>query len=105
MATDFAASVSKLRLPSFVVDELTRGLNPLYDFDPQGRWPLAINLSTAQASGDVLAMRGGVQWLGLNGRRSDSTRDTNRDSQEIYPPSTPQSNKRVPDIFGDIFGR
>ena len=108
MATDFAASVSKLRLPSVVVNELTRGLNPLYDFDPQGRWPLAINLSTAQATGDVLAMRGGVQWLGLGGRRNDSSRDNNtssRDSGDIYPNEAPRSKPRVPDVFGDIFGR
>lgn len=69
-ADDFRASIAKLRLPGLVTDELTRGLNPLYDFDPQNRWPLAINLSTAQAQGDTLALQGGIRWIGFNSRHS-----------------------------------
>lgn len=123
MASDFAASVARLRLPSFVLNELTRGVNPLYDFDPQNRWPLAINLSTAQAGNGVLAMRGGIQWLGLNRRGQGSTR-TDPDSQSRYPDASypdatypddagdnrsrddRNSRERRPeDILGDILGR
>lgn len=114
LATDFAASVARLRLPSFVLKELTQGVNPLYDFDPKSRWPLAINLATAQAENGVLAMRGGIQWLGLN--RSD-----NRNGGATYPGATypdeqdsrdnqsdrnsRNRNSRPEDILGDIFGR
>jgi hypothetical protein len=37
-AENLALSVANLRLPNFIVDELTKGVNPLYDFDPQKRW-------------------------------------------------------------------
>jgi hypothetical protein len=126
MATDFAASVARLRLPSFVVSELTRGVNPLYDFDPQNRWPLAINLSTAQASANTLAMRGGIQWIGFNNSRRDHDQ-TYRDDSSRYPDSRGEDvyddedgyglpNERdsrdsssrgrsTQDILGDIFGR
>ena len=96
IASDFAASVARLRLPSFVLKELTRGVNPLYDFDPQNRWPLAVNLSTAQANSDVLAMRGGIQWLGLNRNRrtrNQSDYPDNRDDNRRYP----DNNNRYPD--------
>jgi hypothetical protein len=126
MASDFAASVARLRLPSIVMNELTRGVNPLYDFDPQQRWPLAINLTTAQATGEVLAMRGGIQWLGFNNdRRSRDRNDWPADSdrQERYPqdryPDDDYSDDRnrdtrnddrntdrtVESILGGIFGR
>ena len=119
MATDFAASVARLRLPSFVLKELTQGVNPLYDFDPRGRWPLAINLSTAQAGNGVLAMRGGVQWLGLNGR-GNRNGDVQNDRDNRYPEATypdeqdsrdnrerdsRNRNNKPGDILGDIFGR
>lgn len=68
-ADNIQLSISRLRLPSFVVDELTKGVNPLYDFDPERRWPLAINLNTANStSNNTLAMQGGIQWLGFNRR-------------------------------------
>ncbi len=109
VATDFAASVAKLRLPSFVLGELTRGVNPLYDFDPQGRWPLAVNLNTAQSAGNVLAMRGGVQWLGFgNGRRTGEQNDP-RNGGSRYPdenfPDSRDRQRSPSDILGDILGR
>lgn len=115
MATDFAASVARLRLPSIVLNELTRGVNPLYDFDPKNRLPLAINLNTAQASGNSLAMRGGIQWVGFNRNRRDSNdneppfdNDNGRYPDEEFPQQ--QEERREPkrnpaDILGDIFGR
>jgi hypothetical protein len=68
LADNIQLSISRLRLPSFVVDELTKGVNPLYDFDPDRRWPLAINLNTASSNNNTLAMQGGIQWLGFNRR-------------------------------------
>ena len=41
-ADEIRLSVSRLRLPSFIMNELTRGVNPLYDFDPKRRLPLAV---------------------------------------------------------------
>ena len=117
LATDFAASVARLRLPSFVPKELTQGVNPLYDFDPKGRWPLAINLSTAQAENGVLAMRGGIQWLGLNrsgnrngdvpnsSRYPDATYPDEQDSRDNRDRDSRNRNSRPEDILGDIFGR
>lgn len=121
-ADNFKVSVSKLKLPSFVVQELTRGLNPLYDFDPQGRFPLAINLQTAATNSDALAMRGGISWRGFgnassntnnrNGSNSNNRDDSNRgsstDSGDRYPDdatSQDNTNRQPADILGDIFGR
>jgi hypothetical protein len=74
-AQDFSASVSKLRLPSFVLDELTRGVNPLYDFDPKNKWPLTVNLQTAGTPNNALSLRGGLNWRGFGrNNRSSSTR-------------------------------
>jgi len=80
-ADDIELSLARLRLPSFVVKELTDGVNPLYDFDPQQRWPIAVNLNTADARSNVIAMQGGIQWVGFNRSRDDNGR-TNR-----YPDS------------------
>lgn len=80
-ADNLKLSVSKLRLPSFVVNELTKSMNPLYDFDPDKKWPFAVNLQTAAADNGVLALRGGLQWMGLKrSERNSRDRDkTNRD--------------------------
>ena len=75
-ADDLRLKVSKLRLPDFVTEELTRSVNPLYDFDPDQKWPIAVNLNTADARNDVLAMRGGLRWLGF-GRQKDEGRRRN----------------------------
>jgi hypothetical protein len=72
-ADDLRLKISKLRLPSFVMDELTKSVNPLYDFDPDQKWPIAVNLNTADAQSDVLSMRGGLRWLGF-GRQKDEGR-------------------------------
>ncbi|HEX8834325.1 MAG TPA: LmeA family phospholipid-binding protein [Abditibacteriaceae bacterium] len=130
-ADNFAASVASLRLPGFVLNELTRGVNPLYDFDPERRWPIAINLNTAAASGNTLAMRGGIQWVGFNrsrepqrdNRQPDYDRQPNDDygdSQNRYPDDggqddgyygddnykdRPRTNNSPVDILGDILGR
>ena len=82
-ADDIGLSVARLRLPSVVVRELTDGVNPLYDFDPQRRWPLAVNLQTADTTNNSLAMRGGIQWVGFN--RSDTQQPTT-----TQPPYQPQ---------------
>ena len=124
-ADNIQASLAKFRLPSFVMNELTRGVNPLYDFDPNDRWPLAINLQTAGTTSNALALRGGLQWRGFNGRNND-TRNRNRDSRDRnrnedydpsydgentgtrdrYPDDNTTSQKRAPqDILGDILGR
>ncbi|HEX8552230.1 MAG TPA: LmeA family phospholipid-binding protein [Abditibacteriaceae bacterium] len=99
IAQDFRASVASLRLPGLVLDELTRGVNPLYDFDPQNRWPIAVDLQTAGTTNNALGLRGGVRWLGLN-RRNEPTYDDSSRKEPVYAPEPPRS--RQPDIF-DIF--
>ncbi|HVF09911.1 MAG TPA: LmeA family phospholipid-binding protein [Abditibacteriaceae bacterium] len=68
-ADDIHLSLARLRLPPAVVAEITKGVNPLYDFDPQRRWPIAVNLNTADARDNTLAMQGGIQWIGFNRNR------------------------------------
>jgi hypothetical protein len=128
-ADNIQASVAKFRLPSFVVSELTRGVNPLYDFDPQDRWPLAINLQTAGTTNNAMALRGGLQWRGFNSRsRAPQGRNRQERNRQDYDPgydtdgdntSTRDSypddysdesgrtsgSRRPQDILGDIFGR
>lgn len=82
-AENLALSVANLRLPGFVVDELTKGVNPLYDFDPQKRWPVAVNLQTAGAQGDVLSLSGGLQWVGFNRNNQSANAPV---YQSPYPP-------------------
>jgi hypothetical protein len=112
-AEGIRASVARLRLPSFVMNELTKGVNPLYDFDPKNRWPLAINLNTAGTQNNVLALRGGIRWLGFGRNRDTSSRNTERrnDSRsgDYYPEGTSSRNDERPrrstgDILGDILG-
>jgi|GEM_PF-2951147 len=77
-ADDLSLKISRLRLPDFVMGEITKSVNPLYDFDPDQKWPIAVNLNTADASNDVLAMRGGLEWLGLKRHEKESRRDNRR---------------------------
>ncbi|MDF2440723.1 MAG: hypothetical protein JWN98_1707 [Abditibacteriota bacterium] len=123
-ADSLRASISKLRLPSFVVNELTRGINPLYDFDPQNRWPLSVNLQTAGTQSNALALRGGIQWRGFGQHtRNDPGRDENYDPRyddgaydpnPRYPEPNQPQNRPAPrdnrdstfeDVIGGIFGR
>lgn len=127
-AESFRASISRLRLPSFVLNELTRGVNPLYDFDPQNRWPLTINLQTAGTQNNALALRGGIRWRGFGQHDRDQTarddmeyprddRDRNhRDRSNDYEPNprypeddtSPRRDSRgstIDDVLGGIFGR
>lgn len=87
-ADDLRLSISKLRLPSFVVNEITKSVNPLYDFDPDEKWPIAVNLSTAAADNNVLGMRGGLEWLGFNrhrdSQRNPDNRNRNDDQNDPY---------------------
>jgi hypothetical protein len=90
-ADDMRLSIAKLRLPAFVMNEITKSVNPLYDFDPDQKWPVAVNLNTAAANTNVLSMRGGLQWLGLrrdkdrNRQRSDKrTRENGQDDEFPY---------------------
>jgi hypothetical protein len=74
-ADDLRLSLMKLKLPSIVMNEITKSVNPLYDFDPNQKWPIAVNLNTADAARNILAMRGGLQWLGFNrDKRGDNSR-------------------------------
>jgi hypothetical protein len=73
-ADDLRLKIAKLRLPEFVMDELTKSVNPLYDFDPDEKWPIAVNLNTADARNDMLSMRGGLRWIG---RQKDEGRRRN----------------------------
>ncbi len=77
-ADDLSLKIARLRLPGFVMDEVTKSVNPLYDFDPDQKWPIAVNLNTADANNDILAMRGGLEWLGLNRNEKESRRDNRR---------------------------
>jgi len=83
-ADDLRLSISKLRLPSFVMNEVTKSVNPLYDFDEKKKWPIAVNLNAANSDNDVLAMRGGLEWLGFkrnekNTQKSKPKNDTSND--------------------------
>jgi len=107
-ADEFQASVARLRLPGFVLNEITRGVNPLYDFDPQKRWPLAVNLQTAGTTGNALAMRGGIQWLGLNRKKdtqTDSRNTPNRYPDDAPTDTTPKKDDVLGDSLGGVFGR
>lgn len=122
-ADSLRASISRLRLPSFVLNELTRGINPLYDFDPQNRWPLSVNLQTAGTQNNALALRGGIRWRGFGQNDRDrSSRDDNGDPRydrndngdfdpnPRYPHEEPQNNpsrrdSTIEDVIGGIFGR
>lgn len=73
-ADDLRVKVAKLHLPDFVMQELTKSLNPLYDFDPDQKWPIAVNLNTADAQNDILAMRGGLRWLGTARQKNEGGR-------------------------------
>ncbi len=104
-AENLALSVAHLRLPSFIVDELTKGLNPLYDFDPQKRWPVAVNLQTAGAQGDMLSLSGGLQWVGFN-RNAQTNTQTNEPVYQtpntpVYQPpyQTPYPAPQTPPIY------
>jgi len=77
-ADDLRLSISKLRLPSFVMNEVTKSVNPLYDFDENKKWPIAVNLNAANSDNDVLAMRGGLQWLGF--KRNDKNTSSNKNN-------------------------
>ena len=103
-ADDIRLSVSRLRLPSFVMNELTRGVNPLYDFDPKQRWPLAVNLNTANTNSsavntaNTLQMRGGVQWIGFN-------RDKRNDERTSSTRNEARNESRRPSILDEVLGR
>jgi hypothetical protein len=80
-ADDLRLSIAKLRLPSLVINEITRSVNPLFDFDPDKKWPLAVNLNTAAAGHDLLSMSGGLEWLGFN-RNEKQKNDRKRDRDQ-----------------------
>lgn len=65
---DLRLKVAKLTLPSFLMDEITKAVNPLYDFDPDHKWPIAVNMYTAAGAknSNTLQMRGGLKWLGFD---------------------------------------
>lgn len=91
-ADDMRLKIAKLRLPEFVMNEITKGVNPLYDFDPNQKWPIAVNLNTADSNNDMLAMRGGLQWLGFNRNERNDRRDNRRND-----------NRRNGDYYGDDY--
>jgi hypothetical protein len=107
-ADGFQASIAKLRLPSIVLDEITRGVNPLYDFDPQQRWPITVELQTAGTANNALAMRGGVRWVGFNRRDSRDEYDRREQERRDREEQERQRNRQYPDpadILGGLFGR
>jgi hypothetical protein len=65
---DLRLKVAKLALPSFLMGEITKAVNPLYDFDPNHKWPIAVNMYSAAGAtnANTLQMRGGLKWLGFN---------------------------------------
>lgn len=65
---DLRLKVAKLALPSFLMGEITKAVNPLYDFDPDHKWPIAVNMFTAAGANNsnTLQMRGGLKWLGFD---------------------------------------
>lgn len=83
-ADDLSLKIARLRLPDFVMGEITKSVNPLYDFDPDRKWPIAVNLNTADANNDILAMRGGLEWLGLKRNEKETRRDNRRRDRYDY---------------------
>jgi hypothetical protein len=96
LAEDIGLSVANLRLPGFVMNEVQRAVNPLYDFDPQQRWPVVVNLQTAGAQGNVMALSGGLQWVGFDRQRAPQPTPRNepryepRYEPQYQPPYEPQ---------------
>lgn len=105
MADNFQASVARLQLPNFVLNELTRGVNPLYDFDPQNRWPLAVNLQTAGTNQNALQMRGGIQWRGFSNQKSNPNTNPPRRKQNRTNGETPGQDDILGQILGGVLGR
>ena len=83
-AEDMRLSIARLRLPSFVMNEITKSVNPLYDFDEDKKWPIAVNLNTANSDNDVLAMRGGLKWLGFKRNDKKNEKSKNDDYDDDY---------------------
>lgn len=92
-ADNLRLSVAKVRLPSLVMNELTKSVNPLYDFDPDKKWPLAVNLNTAATDNNLLSMSGGLQWVGFNRKDKDERRSKddpkNKDDDSGLPYKLP----------------
>ena len=62
---DLRLKVAILPLPKFLMGEITKAVNPLYDFDPDHKWPIAVNMYTATGAtnSNTLQMSGGLKWL------------------------------------------
>ena len=93
-ADDLRLSISKLRLPSFVLNEVSKSVNPLYDFDEKKKWPIAVNLNAANSANDVLAMRGGLQWLGFKRNDKNNNKNTSKNKNDGYDDQYDGSWKR-----------
>ena len=93
-ADDLRLSISKLRLPSFVLNEITKSVNPLYDFDEKKKWPIAVNLNAANSDNDVLAMHGGLQWLGFKRNDKNSNKNNSKNKNDGYDDQYDGSWKR-----------
>jgi len=68
LVDDLHLKVAKLSLPSVLMGEITKAVNPLYDFDPDKKWPIAVNMYTAAGTqnANTLKMSGGLKWLGFD---------------------------------------
>lgn len=95
IASDWGASLANVKVPGLVLDEITERANPLYDFDPKNRWPIAVDLQTAGTTNNALALRGGLRWLGFN-------RGAEPDQRRPVPSHGGRGDGT--DIF-DIFGK
>lgn len=83
---DLHLKVAKLALPSFLMGEITKAVNPLYDFDPNHKWPIAVNMYTAAGAknSNTLQMRGGLKWLGFD-RDKKEKKSKEQDQSYRFP--------------------
>lgn len=86
IADQWKASLANVSVPGFALKEITQRANPLYDFDPKRRWPIAVDLQTAGTNTNVMALRGGLRWLGFNRReepQQPAPKDDTKDEGSI----------------------
>ena len=57
---DTAVSIGGVKLPPVATAALLRGVNPIYTFDREGKWPFVVNLTSVGGQGDLLDLAGNL---------------------------------------------
>jgi len=53
-------TVGNLLLPAAIADPITRGINPLFRFDPEGTGPFLLRINSIQSENGVIAVEGAL---------------------------------------------